>query len=62
MNQVIETVESDIEEVVPRVVRHPEKRNPFSNDLVAEIELRDLDLGPFSQQRFRHPIEERSPL
>jgi hypothetical protein len=46
VNQMIEAIECHVEEIVFRIVRDARERNPFGDNLVAEVELRDLDLRP----------------
>jgi hypothetical protein len=44
-NQVIRTVEGDVKQVVSRVVRDADHRDPFGDDVVAKIHRSHFDLG-----------------
>ena len=60
--QVIEPIECHVDQIVFRIVRHAEKRNPRRDDLVAQVVRRDFYLGLLPESGFRHPLKEGPPF
>src|SRR5258708_2619684 len=63
IDEVIGAVERHVQEIVLRIVSDPDHRDPLGQDLIADIGRRHFNFSPLAeQQRFRHAIEELSPL
>src|SRR5262245_43810162 len=61
-NEVTHTVERNVDEIIFRVVGDANHWNPFSDDLIAEVERCDFNFGPLAEKRAGDPIEVVLPI
>ena len=62
VDQMVNPLESNLENIVFLVIGDTQKRQPFRLDLIAEVEGRDFYLGPRAKEALRQPIEECPPI
>src|SRR4029077_16784119 len=61
-DEMIQSLERDLDDVVVRVVGDAEQGQPLCLYLVAEAKRNDLDLGSFAFEHLGDAIEKRAPL
>src|SRR5205807_3150860 len=62
VDQMVNSLESDLENIVFVVIGYTQERQPLRLDLIAEVERGDLYLGSRANKALRQPIEEWSPI
>src|SRR5258708_22600852 len=61
-NQVVQSFQFNVENVVLGIVSQTQQRQPLRLDLIAEIERKNLDLGLLGSKHLRDAVEKWLPL
>jgi hypothetical protein len=62
VDHVIESIERDLQDIVPRIVGDAKQRHPFRLYLVAQIEGGDLDLRHIRLKKLGDDVKKRTPF